>query len=534
MGPLDASRPWSTQDIVGVHKFLQRFWRNVVDEDTGELHVVDVPADDETRRLLHRTIDDGAAHDMAELEFNTAIAALMELNNRLTQVVQDEGQRAARGRAGDGAHAVAAHAARRRGAVGAPRRGGSLAVRPISRSPIPRCSSTTPSRSRCRSTARCGPGSRSRTGASEAEHEAAARSDAQGRRAARRRHRPQGRGRPRPHGQLRPRLNPRSLRQMALPRGTGRWYRHDRSSPALPPVSPRAPARRARRSARGRALSTIVTVVHRGTRRSGSAEFHDDPGRRAACAPRPSRAPRAGGSHAWPMRPLTRLIDRVHDWRADARFGVVVLVAGRGGRRRGLVPHRRRRCERGRVGRAARGHAPRASTTTLDDRRRRRRRPKRRPRLGDRGARRRRGDPPGGGRAARGGPGHRRGRGGGRRAGRRRPRPAEPGGQGHRRRTGLRGQGRAGRPGSGRRRRRRRVRPGWRHGHRRRRRGEGQPQHRDAGPARGAAGHRAHVRAGDHRRACSAAAGSRSVNELRSVRGIGDKRFAELAPLVTV
>ena len=57
MGPLDASRPWSTQDIVGVHKFLQRFWRNVVDEDTGELHVSDAPADDETRRLLHRTID---------------------------------------------------------------------------------------------------------------------------------------------------------------------------------------------------------------------------------------------------------------------------------------------------------------------------------------------------------------------------------------------------------------------------------------------------------------------------------------------
>ena len=33
MGPLDASRPWSTTDIVGVHRFLQRVWRNVVDED---------------------------------------------------------------------------------------------------------------------------------------------------------------------------------------------------------------------------------------------------------------------------------------------------------------------------------------------------------------------------------------------------------------------------------------------------------------------------------------------------------------------
>ena len=90
MGPLDASRPWSTNDIVGVHKFLQRFWRNVVDEDTGELHVAGTPADEETRRLLHRTID-RVGHDMGALEFNTAIAALMELNNRLTRVVQEQG-----------------------------------------------------------------------------------------------------------------------------------------------------------------------------------------------------------------------------------------------------------------------------------------------------------------------------------------------------------------------------------------------------------------------------------------------------------
>jgi leucyl-tRNA synthetase len=89
-GPLDASRPWSTQDIVGVHKFLQRFWRNAVDEDTGELHVTEVPADDDTRRQLHRTIAT-VRDDMGGLEFNTAIAALMELNNRLTRVVQQEG-----------------------------------------------------------------------------------------------------------------------------------------------------------------------------------------------------------------------------------------------------------------------------------------------------------------------------------------------------------------------------------------------------------------------------------------------------------
>ena len=88
MGPLDASRPWSTADIAGVHRFLQRLWRNSVDEDSGETRVTDTPADDETVRLLHRTIAAVRA-DMAELKFNTAIARLFELNNRLTQVTAE-------------------------------------------------------------------------------------------------------------------------------------------------------------------------------------------------------------------------------------------------------------------------------------------------------------------------------------------------------------------------------------------------------------------------------------------------------------
>ena len=94
MGPLDASRPWSTTDIIGVHRFLQRLWRNLVDEDTGE-RVSDEPADDETRRLLHRTIA-AVRDDMAELKFNTAIARLFELNNHLTQVVAEHGGRRTR------------------------------------------------------------------------------------------------------------------------------------------------------------------------------------------------------------------------------------------------------------------------------------------------------------------------------------------------------------------------------------------------------------------------------------------------------
>jgi leucyl-tRNA synthetase len=90
MGPLDKERPWSTADIVGVHRFLQRLWRNFVDEETGASRVSDDPADDETRRLLHRTIDN-VRTDMRALSFNTAIARLFELNNHLTAVVQERG-----------------------------------------------------------------------------------------------------------------------------------------------------------------------------------------------------------------------------------------------------------------------------------------------------------------------------------------------------------------------------------------------------------------------------------------------------------
>ena len=83
MGPLDKERPWSTADIVGVHRFLQRLWRNLVDESTGAIRVTDEPADDETRRVLHHTIA-AVRDDMDELSFNTAIARLFELNNHLT------------------------------------------------------------------------------------------------------------------------------------------------------------------------------------------------------------------------------------------------------------------------------------------------------------------------------------------------------------------------------------------------------------------------------------------------------------------
>ncbi|NNE45152.1 MAG: leucine--tRNA ligase [Rhodothermales bacterium] len=82
LGPLEASKPWSTRDIIGVHRFLNRVWRNLVDEDTDTLLVTDEDPDDELGRLLNRTVR-RVTDDLDRLSFNTAIAALIELNSEM-------------------------------------------------------------------------------------------------------------------------------------------------------------------------------------------------------------------------------------------------------------------------------------------------------------------------------------------------------------------------------------------------------------------------------------------------------------------
>lgn len=97
MGPLEASRPWATKDVVGAHRFLQRVWRLVVDEQTGETRVVDGAGRDlptGTLRLLHRTIA-GVSEDYAALRNNTAVAKLIEYTNHLTKEHRDAVPRAA-------------------------------------------------------------------------------------------------------------------------------------------------------------------------------------------------------------------------------------------------------------------------------------------------------------------------------------------------------------------------------------------------------------------------------------------------------
>ena len=85
MGPLEVDKPWRTDDVVGVHRFLQRLWRCLVDEQTGTLTVSDEGLDASTEQALHATIA-SVRHDLGLLRFNTAIARLMELVTIATRI----------------------------------------------------------------------------------------------------------------------------------------------------------------------------------------------------------------------------------------------------------------------------------------------------------------------------------------------------------------------------------------------------------------------------------------------------------------
>jgi leucyl-tRNA synthetase len=88
MGPLEAQKPWSTRDIVGMARFLSAVWRNLIgDEETTRAsrapRVGDAPIPEPLDRQMHRTIRK-VAEDIQSLRFNTAIAELIKLNNEIT------------------------------------------------------------------------------------------------------------------------------------------------------------------------------------------------------------------------------------------------------------------------------------------------------------------------------------------------------------------------------------------------------------------------------------------------------------------
>ncbi|MFV2071127.1 MAG: leucine--tRNA ligase [Thermoanaerobaculales bacterium] len=87
MGPLEVQKPWQMQGVEGVNRFLQRVWRLVVDEETGELNskLSEAPSSSEPalERTLHKTLKK-VVTDTETLQMNTAIAQMMIFVNEAT------------------------------------------------------------------------------------------------------------------------------------------------------------------------------------------------------------------------------------------------------------------------------------------------------------------------------------------------------------------------------------------------------------------------------------------------------------------
>ncbi len=86
LGPLEATKPWSTTGIEGVTRFLNRSWRMIANEDsTLSPAVQDVACPLELDRVLHATIKK-TREDVDALSFNTAIAQFMTFVNEFTKL----------------------------------------------------------------------------------------------------------------------------------------------------------------------------------------------------------------------------------------------------------------------------------------------------------------------------------------------------------------------------------------------------------------------------------------------------------------
>ena len=88
MGPLTATKPWAMSGVNGVKGFLDRVWRMIVNDraDSLELNeaVSDVESDADALKMLHKTIQ-AVTRDTENLDFNTAIARMMEFVNYFTK-----------------------------------------------------------------------------------------------------------------------------------------------------------------------------------------------------------------------------------------------------------------------------------------------------------------------------------------------------------------------------------------------------------------------------------------------------------------
>jgi leucyl-tRNA synthetase len=80
MGPLDAVKPWNTNGVEGVFRFLKKAWRMI-----AETEFSDIPLSSEQKRILHQTIKKVTA-DLDSMDFNTAISQMMIFTNEFSRL----------------------------------------------------------------------------------------------------------------------------------------------------------------------------------------------------------------------------------------------------------------------------------------------------------------------------------------------------------------------------------------------------------------------------------------------------------------
>lgn len=82
LGPLELSKPWNTQGIDGVYKFLRRFW-NLFHDKNGNFSISEEAATRDELKVLHKTIKK-VAHDIEQFSFNTSVSEFMICSNELS------------------------------------------------------------------------------------------------------------------------------------------------------------------------------------------------------------------------------------------------------------------------------------------------------------------------------------------------------------------------------------------------------------------------------------------------------------------
>lgn len=87
LGPLSATKPWSTKGIEGVYRFLNKIWRLVIDEEGNiSKKIQEVKPEEDAERIMHRTIMN-VTRDIEDMDmkFNTCVSELMIYVNEISR-----------------------------------------------------------------------------------------------------------------------------------------------------------------------------------------------------------------------------------------------------------------------------------------------------------------------------------------------------------------------------------------------------------------------------------------------------------------